>query len=299
MEIQNEFYKLYNMIVEASQAAIAIYEAADHEVQIKDDKSPVTAADLAVNTIILSKLREITPNIPIISEETKTSYEFRKDFEEYWLLDPIDGTKEFIKKTGEFTINLGLIQKGKPTFGFVYVPAKNKMYFGGSMIGNSYKETFCIQIPPQSLDKFIANISLTSKQPLKVDTVDVNTEKLIIACSKDHSTPPDDAFVLNLSKSFFVKRVAHGSTIKQLLLCEGKVHFCPRAYAPYDWDLAAPHAIVLGAGGDVSTFEGNPITYNTETQRLPSFMTTCKVDFDWREFLSTQNDGHEARRFAI
>ena len=264
----------FDLVWAASKACLEIYNSPDFDVKLKADQSPVTAADLAVHHIILEGIKKLTPLIPLVSEEAKTSYETRKAYKKYWLLDPIDGTKEFIKKSGEFTINLGLISDGKPIFGIVHVPVQDKLYFGGSAIGDS----FCCTRDSGVLE-------VLSLKFLQAARIVENTNNLIVACSKDHSSQPDNEFILKLAEDFFVKRVRLGSTLKQLRLAEGEVHFCPRAYAPYDWDLAAVHAIVQGAGGDVITFEGGPLTYNTESQRLKSFIAVCDLSFNWRKYI--------------
>jgi 3'(2'), 5'-bisphosphate nucleotidase len=271
------FVEILNMLNEACDKCLKVYNSEDFGVKLKEDKSPVTIADLAVHKHISSALKQLTPEIPLISEEAKFAYEDRKDFQKYWLLDPIDGTKEFIKKSGEFTINLGLVVDGIPEYGFVCIPTANTVYVGGPTVGSiKTKLGSCIKSSDDIVPK---------SEKLVVDKATPFSKEIVIACSKDHSSPQDDQFVSNLSKDFQVRRIALGSTLKQLYLAEGKVHFCPRAYAPYDWDLAAVHAVVLGAGGDVSTFDGKPLVYNTESQRLPSFMTICNVLFDWKNYL--------------
>jgi 3'(2'), 5'-bisphosphate nucleotidase len=274
--ITDKLHKIFEMVRNASDACIDVYYSSDFDIKLKSDNSPVTAADLAVHRIIEKGLKELTPDIPLISEEVKTPYSVRGKYEKYWLLDPIDGTKEFIKRSGEFTINLGLIDKGEPVFGVVHIPVQQKLYFGGSLAKGAFRL--------RSIDKTSQGTFVVST-PLSASPITDKTEKLAVACSRDHSSPQDDKFALNLTRDFYVKRLSLGSTLKPIKLAEGEVHFCPRAYAPYDWDLAAVHAIVKGAGGDVLTFDGQPLEYNSETQRLPSFMAVSDPSFEWRAYL--------------
>jgi len=271
---------LLEATIDAGEKILHIYEKDEPEIQYKKDNSPVTEADLLVDQIVTDSLRQLTPQIPIISEEALVPYEERKDWEEYWILDPIDGTREFINKTGEFTINIGFIKNGVPQFGVLYIPITKELYYGGLLLNGSYKKL--------------------SRQAAKQVTIDPNLslKRLCIACSKDHRSPYYAEFKKELL-NFLPSDTEHteltcGSTIKIAKVAEGQADIYVRLAGINDWDLAAGHAITLGAGGCVFDINMKSLMYNTKEQRLVPFMVLGSNIIPW--YLSVPEELREKVR---
>lgn len=244
-------YNIKDIISIAKKAGEAILEVrgTDFDVDYKTDNSPLTKADLASNKIIIDSLKELTPDIPILSEETKeVPYEKRKDWELFWLIDPLDGTKEFVKKEGEFTVNIALIKNNTPILGVVYVPVKQIIYYGDE--NGSYREE---------------NNSVT-KLELKE-----YTGKLRVVASKSHFNEETKEYIENLGKEYELVNV--GSSVKLCLVAEGKADIYPRLGPTMEWDTAAAHAVVKFTGKKVTNYETNEeLTYNKENLLNPWFI---------------------------
>jgi len=196
----------------------------DFQVEYKDDKSPLTQADKVSNEIICSSLKKLYPNIPILSEENKeVLFEDRKDWEYYWCIDPIDGTKEFIKKNDEFTINIALIYKDTPVLGVVYAPAIDKMYSAKKNEG-----------------AYLNN----EKLPLKT-----SDEKFIVVASKSHLSEETQNFIDDLKLKYpSLETNSKGSSLKLCMVAEGIADIYPRIAPTMEWDTAAADAIVREVG---------------------------------------------------
>lgn len=263
---------LLDATVTAGDEVMRIYEKEKPDIQYKEDNSPVTEADLAANKIITDSLNELTPNIPVISEEALVPYDERKDWNEYWILDPIDGTKEFIKKSGEFTINIGYVKDGIPQFGILYIPVTRELFFGGILLEKSYMSHVKS-----------GGLFWSYKSQIRVTTLPFVTIGAVkITCSKDHKSPHYFKFIENFSKlveSF--EEVPCGSTIKIARIAQGQAHLYVRLLGINDWDLAAGHAIILGAGGSVYDINMKRLEYNTESQRLAPFVVVGPCDLPW------------------
>lgn len=238
---------------EAGDAILEIYEK-DFTVEHKDDESPLTEADIKSNEIICSALKNLYPNIPIISEENKeVPYVERKNWDYFWLIDPIDGTKEFIKKSGEFTVNIALIHKDTPVLGVVYAPVLADMYFSKKGMG-AYKNEVRLPVKqntePQRELNVVASISHLSKETqIYINELSLRTEKL------------------NL--------VSKGSSLKLCLVAEGTADIYPRLGPTMEWDTGASHAIVIESGKNVVQYENDkPLVYNKETLFNPWFIVS-------------------------
>lgn len=272
--------EIKDLVHNAAKAAITIYNR-NFETNYKHDNSPVTEADLEVNRLITEGLAKITPEIPVISEETSTPYEVRKEYERYWLLDPIDGTKEFVNRNGEFTINLGLVDNGIPCLGFIYVPVTNQMYYGGTAdpyYPNESQRLFYNDPPNRVLYKRsqspVPFLRLNARgRPLVVE--ETGEKAIVLACSRSHRSPRDERLILNLAQHYFVNTFYSGSTIKVCRIAEGSADAYVRFQGLYDWDLAAAHAIAIAAGADVFDEDGRPVVYNTPEQRIKPFAVTA------------------------
>lgn len=235
----------------AGDAIMEIYRK-DFVVEYKEDRSPLTEADTKSNEIICRELEKVYPDIPLLSEENQeVPYETRKDWEYYWCIDPIDGTKEFIKKNGEFTVNIALIHKNIPVLGVVYAPALGDVYMAKRGEG-AYKNM-------QSL-------------PLEVNE---SPEKLLrVVASKSHLSEETQVFIDAIAKETeSIEQVSKGSSLKLVMVAEGSADIYPRLAPTMEWDTAAAHAIVLEAGKQVIQFENKmPVLYNKENLLNPWFV---------------------------
>jgi 3'(2'), 5'-bisphosphate nucleotidase len=242
---------LINALQKAGTAILNIYDT-PFSVDHKTDRSPVTAADRLSHDIVTGFLRNHF-SFPILSEEGKDiDYEDRKRWDQFWLVDPLDGTKEFINRNGEFTVNVALIQKGNPVLGMIYVPVKNLFYYAvkgkGSFKRESGKE---FRLP-----------------------MDRSRHGVAVVGSRSHTTPQFDQFIEVLrSRHNDVTFVSAGSSLKFCLVAEGVADIYPRLGTTMEWDTAAGQVIVEEAGGFVLDAESNqPLRYNKADLRNPHFI---------------------------
>ncbi len=243
--------------VRAAGAEILKIYATDFDVEIKGDDSPLTAADQAANEVLMTYVKTYTPDIPVISEENKEiAYADRKDWTKFWLIDPLDGTKEFIKKNGEFTVNIALIENGAPVLGVVYQPTTSTFYIGLSAAA-SYK------IDADNTVTTIRNATHYTKR-----------DQVTVVASRSHLSDAVVAFVDALkAQGKAVEFLSAGSSLKFCLVAEGKAHVYPRLGPTMEWDTGAAHAVALGAGLNVNHADtGNPLDYNKENLLNPFFI---------------------------
>ncbi len=236
--------------LKAGDEVIKIYGLDDFNIEIKDDNSPLTLADKASHDIICSLL--LGTNIPILSEEGRDiQYSERKDWEYFWLIDPLDGTKEFVKRNGEFTVNIALIKGNKPILGVVYAPVLNWLYWGSESNG-AFKRTE------------------NNEAIIKTNTPDMSQTGLKVVASRSHLNSETENFLSTLKDP---EIVSMGSSLKFMLVAEGSADLYPR-YAPtMEWDTAAAQAVVEAAGGQVFTEPGREqMIYNKEGLLNPHFL---------------------------
>ncbi len=219
----------------------------------KHDASPVTEADLAANRYIVARLAELTPDIPIVSEEGAQKESHRKAVR-FWLVDPLDGTKSFIRKTGQFTVNIGLIENGTPVLGVVSMPVRDELYYTGAD-GRAY-------------------CSVGKENPRPVRCRPMPAKGVRVVASHSHRTPETDAFIATLPG--VEKLVAAASSLKFCLLAAGEADIYPRFGPTMEWDTAAGHAILLAAGGHMETPEGQPFRYGKPGYRNGNFVAYGK-----------------------
>ena len=238
-----------DIAIKAGDLIMEIYNK-DFQVEYKDDNSPLTEADRASNDIICNKLLALYPDIPLMSEENKQiPYEIRKNWEYYWCIDPIDGTKEFIKKNGDFTVNIALIHIDTPIIGVVYAPALKDMYYAQKNKG-AFKNN--------------------KKLPLFIN--DIPKEKLTVVSSKSHLSIETQDFINNLDAKVIIQ-VSKGSSLKLCMVAEGAADIYPRLSSTMEWDTAAADAIVRESGKMTYQFEKNePKIYNKENLLNPWFV---------------------------
>ena len=220
-------------------------------IEFKDDNSPLTIADKASNEIIVDKLEKLNPSIPILSEEGKNiPYSTRKTWDKFWLIDPLDGTKEFIKRNGEFTVNIALIDNGEPIMGVVFAPVLDTTWYGSKQAGS-----------------FILKDKQTEK--IKINKPDHTNTKVV--SSRSHSNNPKlEDYLKQFTKYELIKM---GSSIKMCLVADGSAHYYPRFGPTMEWDTGAAHAVVKYAGGNIYNIDtDNELIYNKENLLNPGFI---------------------------
>ena len=240
--------------LEAGKAILEIYHSGKLDVEIKGDYSPLTRADKASHNVILSYL--IKTNIPILSEEGRDiSYEERKDWNQLWIVDPIDGTKEFIKRNGEFTVNIALIEYQKPILGVIFVPAKNEIYFSTKEMG-----AFKVNVDLELFDVDVL-INKASKIPFKR-----KDETFTIVASRSHMSTETKDYVQQMKDKYGdVNLISKGSSLKLCMVAEGQADCYPRFAPTMEWDTAAGQAICESAGfGVVDLRTKKTMLYNRE-----------------------------------
>ena len=257
----------------AGEAILEVYDS-DFAVEHKDDKSPLTLADKKSNEIIENVLEQtITVNnstVPILSEEGKEiPYDERIKWEYFWLVDPLDGTKEFIKRNGEFTVNIALIHKHKPVLGIIYIPVKDVFYFAAINFGAYKLENSGILTENLSIEELI-----DKSQKLPLNSNDKTT--LTVIGSRSHTSEEFTEFVKQLNqKHENVEFISSGSSLKLCLVAEGKADVYPRFGPTMEWDTAAGQAIVEQAKGTVMEAETNePLNYNKSNLLNPFFIVS-------------------------
>jgi len=254
MEFENN---LIEIAEEAGKAIIDIYISDDFLIESKSDNSPLTKADKASNEVIVAAFKKYYPDIPVISEENKAiDYNERKKWNRFWLVDPLDGTKEFIKRNGEFTVNIALIENGKPIAGVVYVPVTGTTYYG-----ETGKGAFKIE---EGNKISIGNVKehYSAKQNIKV------------VASRSHLSEETKQFVEDLEKQGKrVEFVSMGSSLKLCLVAEGVADVYPRFGPTMEWDTAAAQAVAEAAGRKVLIHNSDlPLRYNKENLLNPWFI---------------------------
>jgi 3'(2'), 5'-bisphosphate nucleotidase len=251
------FFDLFKVTLEAGKEILEVY-AQDFNVEVKKDDSPLTQADKRAHESIMKGLDAIDPTIPVLSEEGREiPYSERCEWNQFWLVDPLDGTKEFIKKNGEFTVNIALIEGKYPTIGIIYAPELDVFYFG------------CVGEGAYKLEKasevvIVSEEELLQKSVRLPETEDREVTRAV--ASRSHMSEETKAFIKELeAKHGEVEVVSSGSSLKFCLVAEGKADYYPR-YAPtMEWDTGAGQAIVEAAGGKVTRYEdGQRFYYNRE-----------------------------------
>ncbi len=251
--------ELIQTTLDAGKVVMGVYNS-DFEVFGKADQSPVTEADRRGEDIITAALQEIAPDIPIVGEEAKSEGHC-PDISGglFWLVDPLDGTKEFVKKGSDFTVNIGLIKDGVPIAGFVLAPAMNKLYWGIRGAGAWTANT--------------DNGEVKDQKPIAARATD--PDKLIIVASKSHRSPELEAWLAHFPGA---EHVSIGSSLKLCLLATGEADLYPRLGPTCEWDTAAAHAVLLAAGGSVEVNEGSPLIYSKDLRTFLNPWFLCRAD---------------------
>jgi len=244
---------------QAGEAILQVY-GGEMEISQKEDTSPLTQADLASHHLINAALRALTPSVPVLSEESAAlDFSTRSRWSEYWLVDPLDGTKEFIKRNGEFTVNIALVRNHEPVLGVVHVPVSGISYCGLHNEG------------AQRVEASGTAESISVRVPC--------ADPVMVVGSRSHPNPVLQEYLASLGS---YELVSMGSSLKFCLVAEGKADFYPRLGPTSEWDTAAAHAVVNAAGGKVVTLDGQTMRYNTKASLLnPEFLVIADPGRDW------------------
>jgi 3'(2'), 5'-bisphosphate nucleotidase len=277
MDLKPYMLRSIQASIAAGNAINEIYHSEEFGVEYKSDKSPLTLADQKSHEIIMRGLREF--DIPILSEEGKdTPYTQRKDWERFWVVDPLDGTKEFIKRNGEFTVNIALIENSRPVLGTIFVPDRNTLYFAGQDFG-AYKLqdgafNQMLAAPADSREAVRDFLDQIIGQSIKLPVIDPQRAVLTIVGSRSHKTAELEAYVEEKRKAFGdVEFISAGSSLKICLVAEGRADVYPRLGPTMEWDTAAGQAIAEYAGASVYQYDtSKPLIYNKEDLHNPWFI---------------------------
>ena len=249
---------------EAGDRILEIYST-NFDVTHKDDNTPLTTADMAAHKAIEAGLRKLTPEIPILSEESANiPFAERSQWQTYWLVDPLDGTREFVNRNGEFTVNIALIQDHNPVLGVIYTPVKDLYYYAAQGVG-AFKQD-------------------GEQQAQVIRTRQKQQSPTLIAGSRSHRGDSLNAFLEKIGPH---DMISMGSSLKSCLVAEGCVDIYPRLGPTSEWDTAAAQVVVEQAGGTIIEMDGKPLRYNTKDSLLnPFFLVIGDPEFDWLSYFS-------------
>lgn len=248
--------------IDAGLQILEIYKT-DFDVAHKDDNSPLTEADMAAHNTIVSGLATLTPDLPVLSEEsTAIPFRERSAWQRYWLVDPLDGTREFVKRNGEFTVNIALIDRQQSVLGVVYTPVSGVLYYAAQGNG-AFKQ-------------------LPGSEAIRVHTRRKPGDSTVVAGSRSHRGDSLNAFLGRIGD---YEIISMGSSLKSCLVAEGRADIYPRLGPTSEWDTAAAQCIVEEAGGIFTTTDLKPLRYNTKESILnPHFLVIGDPQFDWGQY---------------
>ncbi|MDX1421350.1 MAG: 3'(2'),5'-bisphosphate nucleotidase CysQ [Rubricoccaceae bacterium] len=267
MDLRTLLPTVRRLAEEAGELILAHHEKPS-PVDYKADDSPLTQADQASHEHLVARLEALTPDVPVLSEEHDPGdYAARRSWDRFWLVDPLDGTKEFVKKTGEFTVNIALVDGDEPVLGVVHVPVKGVTYFAARGVGAFKQEGGAAPAPIQARA--------------------CDPQKLTVVASRDHAGPEVAAILQAMeAEGVEVESASMGSSLKFCLVAEGKADFYPRTVPTFEWDTAAAQCVVEQAGGRLTTRDGARLRYNKEDIRNPSVFTAGDAGLDWQRYLA-------------
>lgn len=252
--IEDHLDRIEKISRDAGRAIMEVYEKVI-DVSYKLDHSPLTDADLKANRMIVHALKSFYPEVPILTEEAVADFKAVNEEGFYWLIDPLDGTKEFIKRNGEFTVNIALILKGNPILGVVFAPAKNLLYRAAKHNGAFKREG----------DGDLKKIHVAAHAP---------ESAWIVAGSRSHTDEATQRWLQGLGEYTLIPM---GSSLKMCLIAEGVAHIYPRLGPTSLWDTAAAHVILKEAGGEIKDLDGHVLNYSNPSQVLnPFFIASCE-----------------------
>jgi 3'(2'), 5'-bisphosphate nucleotidase len=258
-------FRAAELAAEAGERILEVY-AGDFEVQTKADASPLTQADLASERHILAGLKELTPRLPVLAEESSdVDFEQRREWRRAWLVDPLDGTKEFVKRNGEFTVNIALIEDGRPVVGVVHAPVLGVTYIA-------------------SRGRGAVRRNAQGDVPIRVK--EARGEELLVVVSRSHANQATIRFIERAEQEYPVSAVSKGSALKLCLVAEGAAHLYPRLAPTMEWDIAAGQCVVEEAGGQLVTLDGKPMSFNRPDLVNEPFLACYGEAGRWLELLN-------------
>lgn len=267
-ELQGFIKDIVEIAEEAGEAAMEHYDDVKVDVEYKDDQSPLTEADLAADDCIEQRLGEIDVDLPVLSEESaEIDWTERHEWDAFWSVDPLDGTKEFLKKNDEFTVNIGLVQGDRPSLGVVRAPALDTTFFAAEGMGAFRKEGDDVEM-----------ITVANEVP----------EPVVVVVSRSHINDPTRAYVERLEEDYEVETMPTGSSLKLCMVAENAAHVYPRLGPTMEWDTAAAHCVVEQAGGSVEAASGGDLTYNKQDLHNPYFVVSALPELvvdDWDDLV--------------
>jgi 3'(2'), 5'-bisphosphate nucleotidase len=247
---------------EAGDAVMKFYAQSDMDMSYKDGGSPLTRADIASHDLIMQRLGVLTPNLPVLSEESeKVVYGERRKWQKFWLVDPLDGTKEFIKRNGEFTVNIALIEDHWPVFGIVHAPAMNVTYFAALGFG-AFRQDSQFEMK-------------------RIAVTESGTRRLNVVVSRSHADDRLKQFLKGLGPHECIEM---GSSLKLCLVADGSADVYPRLGPTMEWDTAAAQCIVEVAGGTVTDLPGQRLQYNKPDLHNPEFIVRGVMNASWQRY---------------
>ncbi len=257
-----------NIAVAAGREILEVYQNHQFDVDRKEDGSLLTAADRRAHEAILAELHTLTPDIPALSEESKQEvFAMRGQWTRFWLIDPLDGTREFVRRSGDFTVNIALIDHGLPILGAVHAPVKNISYYAARGVG-AFRD-----------DQASARAAIRTRS--------ASMERTTLLTSHSHAGPETGRFRRNLENRFGeVNIVSMGSSLKICLVADGSADIYPRLGPTSEWDTAAAHCILDVAGGSLIDTNGNRLRYNKPDILNPRFLACGDPSVDWTGFLA-------------
>jgi 3'(2'), 5'-bisphosphate nucleotidase len=258
--------RLIGIAKTAGEAIMRVY-AGPFDVERKNDDSPLTQADMAAHRIIAGGLQQMAPEIPVLSEESDTiPHEVRRQWQRYWLVDPLDGTREFIKRNGEFTVNIALIEGDSPKIGVVYAPALGLLYYADE--NGAYKQR-------------------DGGPAVAIHARELTVGDITIAGSRSHADARLQRFIENVERKLSpVRLIPMGSSLKICMVAEGAADLYPRLGPTSEWDTAAAQCILERAGGSLRDAAGKPLSYNRKESLLnPDFLAAGATPHDWWQYL--------------
>lgn len=262
MKIAQLIDKAINASLLAGKKIMEVYASIDFGVVIKEDQTPVTIADHRAHEEILKNLE--STGLPVLSEEgVHLSFSERKNWDMFWLIDPLDGTKEFIKRNDEFTVNIALIQNGRPIAGVIYAPVTGVLYVG-------IPETGAFKLLNPAENCTFRSMQLSGiKLPEKI-----NQPEFVVAISRSHMNVTTEAYIENLRKEYdLISVISKGSSLKMCMVAEGTANIYPKLGTTMEWDTAAAHAILKAAGKNIYLTDlKTEIRYNKENLKNPHFI---------------------------
>jgi 3'(2'), 5'-bisphosphate nucleotidase len=252
------------LVEKAGAAVMEVYASGEFETVFKNQgDSPLTRADLASNRLLTEGLRAMTPTWPVLSEESKeVPYTERQSWERYWLIDPLDGTKEFINRRDEFTVNVAMIERGEPAMGVVLAPAMEELYYAARGVG-AYKRK-------------------GDEPPERIVVGDYRVSGVTLVVSRSHPDARVEELVRKIGPT---ESLEIGSSLKLCLVAEGRAHLYPRFGPTMEWDIAAAQCVVEEAGGKVTDLSGRRLRYNKPSLENPPFIVCGAPPFPWPEYL--------------